>query len=187
MIFYIADTHFGHAGVLKMSNRPFASIEEHDQILIETWNSTVSDRDIVYIVGDFCYRSKESAEFYLKKLRGKKILIIGNHDLKYLNKLGMCKDKYFEAIYQMTMIKDGDEHVVLCHYPLLEWSGYFRGWYHVHGHIHNNKTNPAVQFLKTQNRALNAGVDINNFRPVTLQELIQNNKFFKANILTEEA
>jgi calcineurin-like phosphoesterase family protein len=68
---------------------------------------------------------------------------------------------------------------VFCHYPLAEWSGYFRGWYHIYGHIHNNTTNPAFAFLKAQERALNAGVDINHFKPVTLSELIANNKTFK--------
>lgn len=178
MIFYIADIHFGHAGVLKMSNRPFNTIEEHDAFLIKVWNETITDLDDIYIIGDFAYRNKQNVESYLKRLRGRKHLILGNHDLNFKNRAD-SNHKYFESIEQMTMIKDGNFNVVLSHYPMAEWSGYFRGWYHVHGHIHNNTTSPAFKFLKTEDRALNAGVDINNFKPVTLQELITNNNFFK--------
>lgn len=179
MIFYISDIHFGHSNVLELSGRPFIAIEEHDDFIIDVWNATISDNDDVYIIGDFAYRNKIGIEVYLKKLRGRKHLIIGNHDLQFLNKANSAYE-YFSSINQMTMIKDGEEHVVLCHYPMAEWSGYFRGWYHVHGHIHNAKNNPAFKFLRNEPKALNAGVDINNFKPVTLRELICNNEMFKS-------
>lgn len=86
MIFYTADLHFGHEAVIKFSNRPFKTIEEHDNFIIHVWNDTVTDNDDIYIVGDFAYRNKISDETYLRRLNGKKHLIIGNHDLKYLDK-----------------------------------------------------------------------------------------------------
>jgi len=57
---------------------------------------------------------------------------------------------------------------------MAEWSGYFRGSWHIYGHIHNAK-NTAYQYMKTQEKALNAGVDICGFSPVTFEELIQYN------------
>ncbi len=178
MIFYTADLHLGHKDVIKLSNRPFKTIREHDNFIIDTWNATVSDRDTVYIVGDIYHNNKMNVGLYLERLKGKKHLIIGNHDLKFKD-INYENRKYFESIEQMTIIKDKDSSVVLCHYPLLEWNGYFRGNYMVHGHIHNNRKNPAFQFLKEQAKALNAGVDINNFKPVTLKELVVNNNTFK--------
>lgn len=53
MIYYTADLHFGHANIIKLCHRPFASIEEMDEKLIEKWNNKVKNGDTVYIVGDF--------------------------------------------------------------------------------------------------------------------------------------
>ena len=82
-IFYIADTHFGHDNIRKLSNRPFSTVEEMDNALINNWNSVVTDDDDVYILGDFSYKSEDPID-YLKKLNGKKHLIVGNHDNKLL-------------------------------------------------------------------------------------------------------
>ena len=70
--------------------------------------------------------------------------------------------------------------VVIDHFPLIEWDGFFRGTYLVYGHIHNNTGNFAYKCMKELDNALNAGVDINNFMPVTLDEMITNNKNFKS-------
>ena len=84
MIFYTADLHFGHQNVLKYDKRPFADINEMDRALIELWNGRVSDDDDVYIVGDFAFKNEKPEEWYLEQLKGKKHLIIGNHDAKTL-------------------------------------------------------------------------------------------------------
>ena len=81
MIYYTSDLHFGHANVIKFDERPFADVEEMDRVLIECWNKKVQDDDTVYIVGDICYRSRYTADWYLKQLKGHKILILGNHDI----------------------------------------------------------------------------------------------------------
>lgn len=83
-IFYISDTHFGHKNCIKFDNRPFETVEEMDQTLIDNWNKKVSDEDTVYIIGDFIYRSGNTFEWYLKQLKGKKILVSGNHDWQLL-------------------------------------------------------------------------------------------------------
>lgn len=85
MILYTSDLHFGHANVIKFDHRPFADTEEMDHILIELWNGRVQPDDTVYIVGDFCYRSGRPAGWYLRQLKGHKVLIIGNHDVSIRN------------------------------------------------------------------------------------------------------
>ena len=116
MNFYIADTHFGHDNIRKLSNRPFNSVEEMDNAIIENWNRKVTNNDDVYILGDFSYKSEDPIE-YLKKLNGRKHLIIGNHDNKLL-KNPACK-KYFVEIVDMKMVDDNGNQIVLCHYPLV--------------------------------------------------------------------
>lgn len=176
MKYYIADTHFGHENIISFSNRPFDCVEEMDEFMIDSWNDVVGNDDDIYIIGDFAYRSKNDYVYYLKRLKGRKHLIIGNHDRKMLSDEEAMS--YFIDVERLTMAQDGNTSIVLCHYPILEWSGYYRKAYHIHGHIHNRK-NEAFGVLRNKERALNAGVDIINFKPCSFQDLIQYNDEFK--------
>ena len=94
MNYYIADTHFGHDNIRRLSNRPFETIEEMDNTIIDNWNSRVNDNDDIYILGDFSYKSEDPI-LYLKQLIGRKHLIVGNHDGKLL-KNPVCKNYFIE-------------------------------------------------------------------------------------------
>ena len=118
MIFFTADTHFGHASILKLCKRPFKTIEEMNETMIKNWNDRVKDTDTVYIVGDMFYRCTD-AEDILKRLKGKKRLIVGNHDSSWIN--GVNLDKYFLSVDKLLEISDGKHPLCLCHYPLLTW------------------------------------------------------------------
>lgn len=176
-IYYIADPHFGHRNIINLCGRPFDSVEEMYEELLHNWKR-VRPQDYVYIVGDLAYRMPEDKVINLaRSLPGRKILLCGNHDsLKYNPKFRVC----FERIEDLMEIDDNGRKVVLCHYPIVEWNGYFRGAYLVFGHIHNNTKNPSYKHMFIEDRALNAGVEINGYGPVTLDELIENNAKFKA-------
>ena len=175
MNYYIADLHFGHENVIRFDGRPFNSVEEMDQTLIVQWNAVVKEEDDVYILGDFCYKSKNSPLWYLKQLKGWKHLILGDHDNHLLNDEEAVKQ--FASIDKMTYVKDGNYTIVLCHFPLAEWNRYWRGSWHIYGHIHNQKKG-CYDFLSREKRALNAGCMINNYTPVTIEQLIKNNETF---------
>ena len=92
MIYFIADTHFGHRNVIRFTDRPFESVEEMDATMIANWNKRVHQQDTIYIIGDMFYHCSY-AEDILKKLHGKKHLIVGNHDGSWLNE---HTRKYFQ-------------------------------------------------------------------------------------------
>lgn len=176
MKFYISDLHFGHKNAITFDNRPFSNVDEMDNSLIHLWNSKVQDEDEVYIIGDFAYHNTKPEEWYLEQLKGRKNLIIGNHDNRLLkNDTAM---QYFERVDKMMHVMDGKNHICLCHFPIAEWNGYHHGSYHIYGHIHGS-TNEAFRFMKTRERAYNAGCMINNYVPVNFDELERNNQFFK--------
>lgn len=126
MIYYTADLHLGHANVIKFDKRPFVSAEEMDRTLIANWNSRVTDRDKVYIAGDLIFKSEKPAEWYLEQLCGIKYLVIGNHEKAVLGSEKACS--YFEDIDKMMHIKDGKHQICICHFPIVEWNGYFRSY-----------------------------------------------------------
>ena len=175
MYFFTADTHFGHENVIDMCNRPFASINDMNEEIIMRWNAKVKGNDVVYIIGDVFFRCSDPEEI-LKRLKGKKRLILGNHDGSWISKVDL--KLYFESVENMVEFSDGERGLTLCHYPLLTWK-HAKKNYMIHGHIHNDTSADYWPLIKARERILNAGVDINNFEPVSFEELVANNLKYK--------
>ena len=128
--YYIADLHLGHEKIIELCSRPFSSIEEMDEALIAAWNKKVHKDDRVYIVGDLIYKSATDPEKYLSRLKGKKYLILGNHDGDWLGKID--EKKWFEEVSPMLTVNTGHGNGMLCHYPVID----YRAKYLIHGHVH---------------------------------------------------
>lgn len=176
MKLYISDIHFGHKNVIDFDKRPFQDVNEMDAQLIVNWNQKVNKEDHIYIIGDFAFRNEKLEEWYLSQLNGHKHLVIGNHDGKLLqNSVAM---EYFETVDKMVHVADGGRHICLCHFPICEWNGYHKGHWHIYGHIHGRRED-TYQIMKTREKALNAGCVINEYVPVSFEELMENNRRFK--------
>ena len=178
MIYFTADSHFGHANIIKYCNRPFESVQQMDETMLENWNDRIKANDEVYIVGDLMFFCKDP-QYYLNRLNGRKHLIIGNHDTYWFKKIDPTP--YFQSISPLMRISDGSHRIILCHYPLMSWEGIHDHTYLIYGHIHNSTNGIYWPLLKTYEHALNAGVDINAYQPVTFKELVKNNRRFKEN------
>jgi len=177
MFYFTADHHFGHINVIRHCNRPFQSVTEMDEVLIENWNAAVSQHDTVYILGDLFFRNKVPAGEYLQRLNGKKHLIIGNHDKDWMKRTDLSL--YFESVERMIVMTEGAHRITLCHYPMMTWSGMPKGSFMIHGHIHNSRGADYFPLLRSMPNLLNAGIDINDFKPVSFNTLIENNQKFK--------
>ncbi len=141
MIYFTADTHFYHSNVINLNNRPFKNLDDMHRSLIRNWNSYISDRDEIYILGDLIHKGNGmEANEILKKLKGKKYLIRGNHD-KYVNDENF-NTQQFEWIKDYYVLDYKKRKFVLFHYPILEWDGYFRDSIHLYGHVHNCSKDP---------------------------------------------
>lgn len=149
-------------------------IEQHDEELIKRWNSKVSNKDTVYILGDLSFYSGPKTNEILKRLKGNKILIKGNHDSMFLN------DKKFDTsllkeIVNYKEIRLGKYIFILFHFPIAVWNLIHKGAVHLFGHIHSNET--TVHPLKEiQENSYNVGVDANNYYPVPITNYINNTK-----------
>lgn len=170
MIYYTSDLHLGHKNIIKYENRPFKDIFEMTDKLIENWNSVVRPEDTVYHLGDFAFKNSymniDRILDTLNRLNGDIHLIIGNHDMPWIEKDAILNalphlPKYYEEI------EDNGKIVVLSHYPIEDWDGKYHGAYHVHGHIHSQDI-----VMHLPNR-FNCGVDVRDYKPCTLEELVQ--------------
>lgn len=168
--FYIADTHFFHHRILAMCARPFASIHEHDEAIVSRWNSVVRDDDLVYHLGDFGFHlglNSERIRSLFFRLKGRKHLIIGNHDVDKKGNLHptLAALDWAARPEHAMRTRDGGRDVYLSHYATRVWPSSGHGAVHFYGHSHGN--------LPGQGRSRDVGVDMPDvgFQPRTFQEL----------------
>lgn len=190
MNLFISDTHFGHENILEECRPQFRSIEEMNETIIQNINRKMTRRDVLYIMGDFAFRSRVSPVEYLEAIKPKKVLLLGNHDKDWLRHLS-DEDvaRLFLGVYQTHSMKKNGIELHLNHFPMLAWnrSHYFGYTFSICGHIHNaRETSLAASLFPQTKGQFNAGVDINHFEPVTFAELVENNTLFYGRTYTDE-
>ena len=175
--FFTSDTHFQHTNIIKYCKRPFKTVEENDEELIRRWNEKVPEDGIVFHLGDVGFGHPQIINDILKQLHGKIYLVIGNHDWRRVTTQYAWR---FELMTQQINMKIGKRHIILNHYPMLAFSGAWRGvdaTYQLFGHVH---TSPYTDEGLDQARMkmlftsqYDVGVDNNNFTPVSWKEVDQ--------------
>jgi len=168
---FTADTHFGHANIIKYCERPFSSLEEMDETLIENWNNAVKPNDTIYHLGDFSLAGKEAARVYFLRLNGNIFIVPGGHDRKWLK-----GERYFSRsghpitmlppLYTFTVSLPDTKHpqpIVLCHYSMRVWDRAHYGSWHLYGHSHGN--------LPSLKNSLDVGVDCWAYRLLSLDNV----------------
>ena len=156
--FFTSDTHFGDHRTLNIWKRGFASVAEMDAALIEGWNGVVAAADEVWHLGDFA-RSAVAVPALLERLNGRKHLVRGNNDPP-----GTAAAAGWASVQDHAELEIEGRRLVLCHYPFRSWNGRHRGALNLHGHSHGR--------LKAMPRQYDVGVDVWNWRPVRLAELV---------------
>lgn len=161
-IFFVSDTHFDHENFLKFTDdagnkiRPFSSVEEMNEFMIERWNSVVRDEDKIYHLGDVTMRAKDFARI-ASRLKGHKRLLLGNHD----DGKDVNLTRWFQKVQLWRLFKD--QNFVCTHIPIR--SEQFRKvQYNVHGHIHQNVIDDP--------QYVNVCVEQTNYTPLSMEELV---------------
>lgn len=148
MEYFISDLHFNHSNILKFERQEFKTIEEHNEFIIASINRVVTKFDTLYLLGDL----GDDLEL-IKRLNGRKILVMGNHD-----KLAKSKYReYFDEVHDTPIYLN--KRVVLSHIPI----PVTKGTLNVHGHLHGS-------ILNSENH-LNISAMLINYRPISLKVL----------------
>lgn len=170
MKYYTSDLHFYHAKVIGYETRPFDTLEQMHENLISKWNTKVEPTDEVFVLGDFAFCHGSAANQLLDCLQGRKYLILGNHD-SFAKESSFDTTK-FEWIRDYAKIHDDGHKVILFHYPIAVWDCKHHDSVHLYGHVHTNKTTSHPLAADLGENAFNVGVDVNDFEPKTLSELM---------------
>jgi calcineurin-like phosphoesterase family protein len=136
---FTSDLHFRHKNIVEYTNRDIETTkQEHDEWLVDLWNSSVDKGDLVWHLGDFCFaRNEAEIETLLKRLNGVKHFIKGNHDdREVLNTLKKNNAIAWWGDYRE--IKVCGNSTVLFHFPIANWHKQHHGAFHLHGHSHGS-------------------------------------------------
>jgi len=156
-IFLISDLHLGHKNIIKYCARPFSSVKEMNDVLINNWNNTVKENKIFFL-GDLCLgRTYRDVERWLKKLSGDIHFIRGYHDFPVDN------SKDYEILnyknHKFLLVHDPDNLPI-------KWDGWI-----IHGHKHNNDMRN-YPFINGEKKTINVSVELVNYKPVDLDFII---------------
>ena len=166
MIYFTSDTHFGDTRVLRLDRRPFPNMVAHDAALIESWNKIVGPDDDVWHLGDFMSARAGDCSELLSRLKGRKHLIIGNNDPGTTTTA-----TGWASVQHYAEIRADGHHLILCHYAFRTWNQMGKKSINLHGHSHGR--------LKPLPRQFDVGVDAQELRPVTLQQVLARERSLK--------
>ena len=176
-MFFTSDTHFCHENIIKYCKRPFKDVEENNEELIRRWNEKVPEDGIIFHLGDVAFGDPDHVDSILERLNGTIYLVIGNHDWRRIVNQHAWR---FEKMTQQINMKIGKRHIILNHYPMLAFSGAWRGedaTYQLFGHVHTSPYSDEgldqqrMKYLFTSQ--YDVGVDNNDFTPVSWKEVDQ--------------
>jgi calcineurin-like phosphoesterase family protein len=185
-IFLTSDTHFGHDRKFLYGPRGFNNIQEHDETIIQNWNSVVSPEDIVFHLGDVMLNDNEHGMECLRRLNGKIIIIPGNHDTR--NRIELYKTLPNISVIQGIQPDGSNLNVGAIYYKYNKYTFYMShhptntsnlegGHYlrmhllNLYGHTHQN-----TNFYNEIPYMYHVGMDSHNCYPVCIDDIIEDMK-----------
>ena len=173
--FITADEHYGHEKIIEYCHRPFASIQEMNEAMIERHNKKVPDNPgfLTIHVGDLFWHTLglDEAARILRRLHGRHAFIFGNHDelLEKYRHVFDCPGSLFNWIEGKNkasgvhILHFNKHKITLCHYAMRVWDGSNKGSWMLYGHSHGE--------LPVIGKSFDIGVDGHNFEPWSLEEI----------------
>ena len=177
---FSSDFHLDHHNIIKSCNRPFSSVHDMNEVIINNINELVDENDTLWFLGDFTFRRANSIAQHRNKIKCKHIhLIYGNHDEKFIS-------KHFETARDYAKIKIEEQKIILFHYPIAVWDCKHYGSWNLCGHSHGNYP-PSLPNNTTNGLCLDVGVDVHDFKPLSFEQvkIIMTNKQKMMNIVQQ--
>lgn len=156
MVYFTSDEHYFHAKILQYTNRDFTDIGTMKYEIMKRHNEIVTDNDVTYHLGDFAFTNNWlEIQSIIKKLNGRHILILGNHDYVYV-------PNYVEAGFESVHTSLSIEDFVLIHDPAV--AGVIKERKYIHGHLHQLA-------LRIAPHCYNVSVEMHDYYPVSLEQI----------------
>ena len=193
------------------TTRDFKTLEEMNDAIVNSINNCVQQDDELYFLGDWSMAGIDNIWEFRRRITCKIIhFITGNHDkaiknnvilpncslypggsfvynsMSYyqfgVNSVSNCHAQdLFTTVQPYLELNIGKQLFILSHYPLEQWMDMERGSIHLHGHCHHTLDGCEIN---TKYRRMDVGIDWKEFRPYSLDEILEvmNKREFKKHI-----
>ena len=154
-------------------SRGFESIKDHDEAVIERWNSIVDNNDDVYLLGDVMLGDNEYGKSCIARLNGKIHVMLGNHCTAARERIYVEELDNIVEVNYATILKYGKCSFYLSHYPTIT-SNYDDGHhfnqrlFNFYGHTHQKDN-----FYNGMFCIYHVGLDSHNCIPVLIDDAIK--------------
>lgn len=182
---FTSDLHLYHSSVISLNNRPYKDIWEMNEDIRDRHNRIFDKDSIIFNLGDVILRKKHQnideiqILNFLKTFKGRIYTMPGNHrnDLHIISRAWKCIPEY-----QELKVKDSGVLICLFHYPIRAWNKAHHGSWHLHGHTHGALRNDNMESFEEKQcgRALDVGIDNNNYNPFIfsdVQKIMEKRKY----------
>jgi calcineurin-like phosphoesterase family protein len=182
MIYFTSDTHYSHKNLVRGTSRwddksrcrDFDTLEQHDNVIVNSINKIVGAEDTLYHLGDWSFGGYENIRRFRHRINCLTVhLILGNHDQNIENNIEAFFGDFASISYYKEIEINGNK-IVLSHWPMKIWNKSHRGSWQLHGHCHNH-LKPDEWWTKSKpnerRRTMDVGMDTNNYKPWSYSEL----------------
>lgn len=152
-VFFTSDEHYHHRNAIKYSNRPFYSVEEMNESMIQNHNNIVPKHGFTIHAGDFCFGDRRTAQEIISRLNGEHFFLMGSHD-------SWLSPHTSHEIVEITVDR---QTIVVCHYAMRVWAKSHYGSWHLYGHSHGK--------LQPEGKSWDIGVDNNSYKPLSWSDV----------------
>jgi calcineurin-like phosphoesterase family protein len=159
----MSDTHFSHENILKITNRPFSSIAEMNEVILDNIHKCVTKQDQFIFVGDWSWDFNFGVKAWNSINAGLKCFVRGNHD-DLLDRDDIIN---MESILDVNRKIEPKAIFTVCHYPMVSWNKSHYGTFQVHGHHHNQ-----IIAERFPGKRVNVAVENTNYMPIELEEVL---------------
>lgn len=180
MIWFTSDLHLYHANVIKYDNRPFKSVHEMNDTIINRINQRVTVDDTLVLCGDISFGNPKMWRKSMSRIKCKNVVLVqGNHDKRIPKEL-------FTIITTRLHMQIAGQKVIVSHYPFKWpwWKRLFRrslrfedrripndgSCFLIHGHIHGAAATDPHEAGPTD-RAIHVGTMVNDYYPVSMKQI----------------
>jgi calcineurin-like phosphoesterase family protein len=190
-LWFTSDTHYDHKNICSATTnwvgaenltRDFSSLERMNDELVNSINTKVGQDDILFHLGDWSFNGFENIRKFRERIVCQNVhLILGNHDHHIerdkddIQSIFSSVNHYLQLEVKRELTPDqmkvgvlGHIKFVLMHYPIASWNGMNDGVIHLHGHVHLSNN-----LRVADGKAMDVGVDGNNYEPIELNEIIK--------------
>ena len=199
-IWFISDTHFWHANIIKYCHRPYADIKTMNEDIIKRWNSVVGKDDIVWHLGDFAFFKRngeqhEEVRKLVNSLHGKINLVLGNHDKRISKSQYYWINLGFQSVYDRPVLYM--DNYILSHEPLITYNSldikYHPKLRNIFGHVHNSNADYYAMKAEDQknwnlehpefrtipditSHTFNVSIEVIDYKPILFEDIVEKMK-----------